>query len=56
VIVFTARPGRIKADLRIPDVDRSGDYRKSQGYLALRGQVWDLLRDEVLKAHAMEEA
>src|SRR5216683_994315 len=48
LIVFTARPGRIKADIRIPDVDRCGDYRKSQGYLALRGQVWDLLRDEVL--------
>ncbi len=56
LIVFTARPGRIKAEIRIPDVDRSGDYRKSQGYLALRAQVWDLLRDEVLKARAMEEA
>jgi len=56
VIVFTARPGRIKADIRIPDVDRSGDYRKSREYLALRVQVWDLLRDEVLKARALEEA
>ena len=55
LIVFTARPGRIKADIRIPDVDRSGDYRKSRGYLALRVQIWDLLRDEVLKARAMEE-
>jgi NitT/TauT family transport system ATP-binding protein len=55
LIVFTARPGRIKADIRIPDVDRSGDYRKSPGYLALRVRVWDLLRDEVLKARAMEE-
>jgi NitT/TauT family transport system ATP-binding protein len=56
VLVFTARPGRIKADIRIPDVERSSDYRKSQGYLALRAQVWDLLREEVLKARAMEEA
>jgi NitT/TauT family transport system ATP-binding protein len=56
VIVFTARPGRIKADIRIPEVDRSGDYRKSRDYLALRVQVWDLLRDEVLKARALEEA
>ena len=56
MLVFTARPGRIKADIRIPDVERSGDYRKSQGYLALRAQVWDLLREEVLKARAMEEA
>src|SRR6478752_5938576 len=50
------RPGRIKADIRIPEVDRSGDYRKSRDYLALRVQVWDLLRDEVLKARALEEA
>jgi NitT/TauT family transport system ATP-binding protein len=55
LIVFTARPGRIKADIRIPDVDRSGDYRKSPEYLGLRVRVWDLLRDEVLKARAMEE-
>jgi len=56
VIVFTARPGRIKADIRIPEIDRSGDFRKSREYLALRVQVWDLLRDEVLKARALEEA
>ena len=56
VIVFTARPGRIKADIRIPEIDRSGDYRRSRDYLALRVQVWDLLRDEVLKARALEEA
>jgi NitT/TauT family transport system ATP-binding protein len=56
VLVFTARPGRIKADIRMPNVDRSGDYRKSQDYLRLRAQVWDLLREEVLKARALEEA
>jgi NitT/TauT family transport system ATP-binding protein len=55
LIVFTARPGRIKADIRIPSIDRSGDYRKSTEYLGLRVRVWDLLRDEVLKARAMEE-
>jgi NitT/TauT family transport system ATP-binding protein len=55
LIVFTARPGRIKADIRIPNADRSGDYRKSQEYLDLRVRVWDLLRDEVLKARALEE-
>ena len=54
LIVFTARPGRIKADIRIPNLDRSGDYRKSQEYLSLRVKVWDLVRDEVLKARAME--
>src|SRR5262249_33158338 len=33
VIVFTARPGRVKADIRVPTVDRAGDYRKSQEFL-----------------------
>jgi NitT/TauT family transport system ATP-binding protein len=56
LIVFTARPGRIKADIRIPNLDRSGDFRKSPEYNALRGQVWDLVREEVLKARASEEA
>jgi NitT/TauT family transport system ATP-binding protein len=54
LIVFTARPGRIKADLRIPEIDRSGEFRKSKAYLDLRVQVWDLLREEVLKAQALE--
>jgi NitT/TauT family transport system ATP-binding protein len=55
LIVFTARPGRIKADIRIPDIDRSGAFRKTKEYLDLRVQVWDLLREEVLKARALEE-
>jgi NitT/TauT family transport system ATP-binding protein len=56
LIVFTARPGRIKADIRIPEIDRSGEFRKSKEYLDLRVQVWDLVREEVLKARALEEA
>lgn len=55
LIVFTARPGRIKADFRLPDIDRTGAFRKSKEYLDLRGQVWDLLREEVLKVRAMED-
>lgn len=55
VIVFTARPARIKADIPIPHIDRSGAFRKSKEYLDLRVQVWDLLREEVLKAHASVE-
>jgi NitT/TauT family transport system ATP-binding protein len=55
LIVFTSRPGRIKADIRIPDIDRSGEFRKSKEYLDLRVQVWDLLREEVLKAQALEQ-
>src|SRR5689334_4438995 len=55
VVVFTARPGRIKADIRIPNIDRAGDFRKSKEFLDLRAQIWDLLREEVLKARALEE-
>jgi NitT/TauT family transport system ATP-binding protein len=56
VLVFTARPGRIKADIKMPDVNRSGDFRTSDEYLRMRVRIWDLLRDEVLKARALEEA
>jgi NitT/TauT family transport system ATP-binding protein len=56
LIVFTARPGRIKTDIPLPNVDRAGDYRTSPEYLAMRVQVWELLREEVLKARALEEA
>lgn len=55
VLVFTARPGRIKADIRMPDIDRSSDFRKSPEYVEIRAQLWDLLREEVLKARALEE-
>ena len=53
VIVFTARPGRSKADIRI-DLPRPRDIeiKKSPEYVAYRNQVWDLLRDEVLRARA----
>lgn len=56
VLVFTARPGSVKADIKMPNVDRSGDFRKSDKYLHMRVHIWDLLRDEVLKARALEEA
>jgi NitT/TauT family transport system ATP-binding protein len=55
VIVMTSRPGRIKADVRIPALDRSVDFRKSAEYVGLRAELWDLLRSEVLKARALEE-
>jgi NitT/TauT family transport system ATP-binding protein len=56
IIVFTARPGRIKVDISMPKIDRSGDYRKSPEYLQMRVEIWELLREEVLKARALEEA
>jgi NitT/TauT family transport system ATP-binding protein len=56
IIVFTARPGRIKADLRLPIIERDGNFRTSKAYLDLRVQVWELLREEVLRARALEDA
>jgi NitT/TauT family transport system ATP-binding protein len=55
LIVFTARPGRIKADIRIEADDRTPNFRKSPQFFATRTRVWDLLREEVLKARAFEE-
>ena len=53
VIVFTARPGRTKADIRI-DLPRPRDLdvKKSKAYFDYRNLIWDLLRDEVLRARA----
>jgi len=55
LVVFTARPGRIKADIRIEAGDRSANFRKSAAFFDMRARVWDLLRDEVLAARAQEE-
>jgi NitT/TauT family transport system ATP-binding protein len=51
VIVFTARPGRIKQDIRI-DLPRPRDLeiKKLPEYANYRNHIWDLLRDEVLRA------
>jgi NitT/TauT family transport system ATP-binding protein len=50
VVVFSARPGRIKAEVsvRLPRPRRL-EVKKSQAFLDRRNQVWDLLRAEVLK-------
>ena len=51
VIVFTARPGRIKDEVRIKlERPRRIDVKKSAAYMGYRNRVWDSLRDEVLKA------
>jgi NitT/TauT family transport system ATP-binding protein len=51
VIVFTARPGRIKADIEI-DLRRPRDIeiKKTHEYNEYRNRIWDLLRSEVLRA------
>jgi NitT/TauT family transport system ATP-binding protein len=54
-LVLTARPARLKADIALPTVERGGDYRKSPEYLRMRAQIWDLLREEVLRGRALED-
>lgn len=50
IIVFTARPGRIKADIRVNlPRPRSASMRKSKAFADLHGEIWDMLRDEVLR-------
>jgi NitT/TauT family transport system ATP-binding protein len=51
VVVFTARPGRIKDEIAIKlERPRRVDVRKSGAYMGYRNRVWDSLRAEVLKA------
>jgi NitT/TauT family transport system ATP-binding protein len=51
VIVFTARPGRLKDEIPIGlERPRHIDVRKSTEYMTYRNRVWDSLREEVLKA------
>ena len=51
VVVFTARPGRIKDEIRIKlERPRRIDVKKTAAYMSYRNRVWDSLREEVLKA------
>ena len=51
VIVFTARPGRIKADIPINlPRPRAIEIKKTREYTEYRNEIWDLLRSEVLRA------
>ena len=51
VIVFTARPGRTKAEVKIDIArPRSIEVKKTTNYMDYRNRIWDLLRDEVLRA------
>ena len=57
VVVFTARPGQIKAvvPIALPQ-PRDIEVKKDPAFMAYRNTIWDLLRDEVLKARALETA
>jgi NitT/TauT family transport system ATP-binding protein len=53
LIVFTARPGRIKSDIVVPaGPDRGPEFRMTPEYNALRAKVWQLLREEVMSTSA----
>jgi NitT/TauT family transport system ATP-binding protein len=56
VIVMTAHPGRIKAELpiNIPRPRDPMEIRTMPEYLDLTQRIWHLLRDEVLKAKEQE--
>ena len=57
VIVMTAHPGRVKAEVAI-DLARPRDpmdIRSDVRYMELTQEIWWLLRDEVLRARTQEE-
>ncbi|WP_367044867.1 ABC transporter ATP-binding protein [Streptomyces sp. Je 1-332] len=57
VLVMSARPGRIIAERRPPfPRPRSGDVRTTPEFTALKGELWDLLRGEVVRENARDEA
>jgi NitT/TauT family transport system ATP-binding protein len=57
VIVFTARPGRIKADIPVDlPFPRPLEIKKDPAYVRYRNEIWDLLRAEVKQATAELEA
>ncbi len=55
IYVMTARPGRIKAELAVPlERPRTPDLAGSAGFLQLRSQLRELIREESLKAMGHE--
>ena len=57
VVLMTARPGRIKADVPV-DLPRPRDVfdmPSNPQYQRLYAQIWEALREEVLEASAQEE-
>jgi NitT/TauT family transport system ATP-binding protein len=56
VAVMTSRPGRIKAVVDVSlDPPRPGeDARSTPQFTAKRREIWQLLHDEVVKAHELE--
>lgn len=56
VIIFTARPGNLKKNIAIDlEPGRGIEIKKSMIYRAYRDEVWDLLREEVLRTQALTQ-
>ena len=53
VAVMSHRPGRIKAiyPIDLPRPRNALELRNNPSFLAIRGRVWDTLREEVLSAN-----
>jgi ABC-type nitrate/sulfonate/bicarbonate transport system ATPase subunit len=58
VIVFTARPGRIKhiLDIKLPTPRYDPHIRTSPEFVAIKDSVLDLVREETLKQFAQENS
>lgn len=56
ILVMSARPGRIKAalDVKIPHPRHVLDMIDNDEYTRLRGEVWELLREEVMAARDVD--
>jgi NitT/TauT family transport system ATP-binding protein len=56
VAVMTSRPGRIKqfVDVSLADPPEGEDPRSTPEFTAKRREIWELLHDEVRKAHDIE--
>ena len=53
VIVFTARPGRVKLDVRI-DLPRPRDLRlkREARFIEYERTIWESIREEVLRTES----
>lgn len=57
VVVMSARPGRLVADIPVPfERPRTGELRGAPEFAALEQQIWDVLRGEVDRSLAKQGA